>query len=187
MLGPLKSCRRSDYSRVEFFRSDDDLIMQPGPEPDVFEPPTEPDPTINLKGDYTERGLQIIVKFSNIHLMPENPSFEGRYWHVEGQLVSFTPYLYPFFFKQNLIYNLGKNEHICATALYYYSNEKITDSNLTFRRQSSIEFINVEFINVPEQVNSELFSDAYGCELGGPGLQFDFYGNIETHEGRLLT
>ena len=93
MLGALKSCRWSDYSRVEFFRSDDDSIVRPGPEPDVFEPPTEPDLTINLKGDYAERGLQIIVKLSNIHLMPENPSFEGGYWHVEGQLVSFyTPF-----------------------------------------------------------------------------------------------
>lgn len=29
--------------------------------------------------------LQIIVKLANIHLTPENPSYDGGTWHVEGQ------------------------------------------------------------------------------------------------------
>ena len=69
------------------------------PEPDVFEPPSEPDPTINLKEEYGESGLQIIVKLANIHLTPENPSYEGGSWHVEGQMVSF----YLFFLQRNLM------------------------------------------------------------------------------------
>jgi hypothetical protein len=86
-LGPLESCYWSSYSRVHYDGSSEALIEQP--EPDVFKPPTEPDPIINLKEEYTKNGLQIIVKLANIHLTPENPSYEGGSWHVEGQLVSF--------------------------------------------------------------------------------------------------
>jgi hypothetical protein len=55
--------------------------------------------------------VQVIVKLANIHLTPEKPSYSGGSWHIEGQL----------------------NEHICATALYYYDCENITDSHLDFR------------------------------------------------------
>ncbi|KAM0263596.1 hypothetical protein ACHAPA_008685 [Fusarium lateritium] len=55
--------------------------------------------------------VQVIVKLANIHLTPEKPSYGGGSWHIEGQL----------------------NEHICATALYYYDCENITDSHLDFR------------------------------------------------------
>ena len=87
-LGPLEFCDWSSYLRVHYTRSYYDLIEQP--EPDAFQPPTEPDPTINLKEEYAKSGLQIIVKLANIHLTPENPSYEGGSWHVEGQLVSFA-------------------------------------------------------------------------------------------------
>ena len=87
-LGPLESCDWSSYLRVHYHGSDDALIEQP--EPDVFEPPIEPDPIINLKEEHAKNGLQIIVKLANIHLTPENPSYEGGSWHVEGQLVSFV-------------------------------------------------------------------------------------------------
>ena len=72
-----------------------------------------------------------------IHLTPENPSYESGSWHVEGQLVSFTLSILPFL---EIIF--GKNEHIWATALYYYSNESIKDSNFNFRQQSSTEAVN---------------------------------------------
>ena len=78
------------------------------------------------------------VKLANIHLTPGNPSYESGSWHVEGQLVSFTLSILPFF---EIIF-LGKNEHIWATALYYYSNESIKDSNFTFRQRSSTEAAN---------------------------------------------
>ncbi|RFU29287.1 hypothetical protein B7463_g7047, partial [Scytalidium lignicola] len=41
---------------------------------------------VDLKRDYGERGLQIIVKLANIELAPEKPEYEGGSWHVEGQL-----------------------------------------------------------------------------------------------------
>lgn len=42
---------------------------------------------VNLKRDYRERGLQVIVKLANIELTPEKPEYEGGSWHIEGQLV----------------------------------------------------------------------------------------------------
>ena len=75
-----------------------------------------------------------------------------------------------------------KNEHICATALYYYSNENIKDSSLAFRQQSSTETVNdIEY----EQDFHDWLPAVFGCEQGGPGLQV--VGSVETREGRLLT
>ena len=85
--------------RIHYRRSYEDLIEQP--EPGVFKPPTEPDPIFDLKEKCVESGgggLQIIVKLANIHLTPENPSYEGGTWHVEGQLVSFS-YIYILFLE----------------------------------------------------------------------------------------
>lgn len=43
---------------------------------------------VNLRRDYANRGLQVIVKLANIELTPEKPDYEGGSWHIEGQLVS---------------------------------------------------------------------------------------------------
>jgi hypothetical protein len=60
-----------------------------------FEPNTldlKPEKAVDLKRDYTHRGLQVIVKLANIQLTPERPEYEGGTWHVEGQLVSSHSY-----------------------------------------------------------------------------------------------
>lgn len=62
------------------------------PEPGTFQPPEDFDEAtqtlVDLKRDYSQTGLQVIVKLANIHLTPEKPEYEGGSWHVEGQLVS---------------------------------------------------------------------------------------------------
>ncbi|ODV77433.1 uncharacterized protein CANTADRAFT_27257 [Suhomyces tanzawaensis NRRL Y-17324] len=70
----------------------------------------DPSPTnpINVK-DFDQ--LKVIVKMANIELTPENPSYPGGSWHVEGTI----------------------NENIVATVLYYYDVENITTSTLSFR------------------------------------------------------
>jgi hypothetical protein len=87
-LEPLEFCHWDSYSRIHYHRACEDLIKQP--EPGVFEPPTKPDTTFDLKAKCLESGLQIIVKLANIHLTPENPSYEGGSWQLAGQLVGFT-------------------------------------------------------------------------------------------------
>jgi len=61
--------------------------------------------------EFKGKSLQIIVKFTSIILTPENPTYAGGSWHVEGML----------------------NERICATALYCYDSENITSSHLSFK------------------------------------------------------
>jgi hypothetical protein len=74
---------------------------------------TQPDhQPVDLQKDFRDSGLQIIFKLANIHLTPEKSEYEGGSWHIEGAL----------------------NEHICATALYYYDEENISESHLGFRQ-----------------------------------------------------
>ncbi|OAQ34529.1 hypothetical protein K457DRAFT_14369 [Linnemannia elongata AG-77] len=68
-------------------------------------------PRYNLKTQ--GKPLQVIVKLANIELTPENPTYGGGTWHVEGMA----------------------NENIIATGIYYYDTENISDSRLKFRIQ----------------------------------------------------
>ncbi|KFY53172.1 hypothetical protein V496_07845 [Pseudogymnoascus sp. VKM F-4515 (FW-2607)] len=125
------------------------------PEPQKYTP-WEP-PSVNLRLDYWG-SLQVIVKLANIELTPEKPEYEGGSWHVEGQL----------------------NEHICAKALYYYSNTNITESRLSFRQESDYSVPHY----VPNQIDPWI-SAIYGCENHGPRVQEII--DVECRQGRLLT
>jgi len=57
------------------------------PEPEEFTPRFAPESALDLKNEFGQRGLQVIVKLANIHLTPEKPQYDGGTWHVEGQLV----------------------------------------------------------------------------------------------------
>ncbi|KAG6827058.1 hypothetical protein H0H87_005682, partial [Tephrocybe sp. NHM501043] len=115
--------------------------------------------SVDIFRDYTEKGLQVIVKLANIHLTPEKPSYEGGAWHVEGQL----------------------NEHICASAIYYYDNHNITNSRLAFRQMSSEDTVDISY----EQEDHDWLTEVFGCEQGGSSVQN--VGAVDTPEGRLLT
>ncbi|TFK24949.1 hypothetical protein FA15DRAFT_618654 [Coprinopsis marcescibilis] len=106
------------------------------------------------------RPLQVIVKLANIELTPEKPSYQGGTWHVEGKL----------------------NEHIVATALYYYSSSNITRSSLAFRQISDAEAAH----ELPyEQSVHDWLTDVFGCNNEEASVQF--VGAVDTPEGRLLT
>ena len=87
---------------------------------------------VNLRKQFAEEGLQVIVKLANVELNPEKPEYEGGSWHIEGQL----------------------NEHICASALYYYDCKNITDSFLAFRHRISSDEVELKAY---DQVRSKLF------------------------------
>ncbi|KAI9351080.1 hypothetical protein DFJ73DRAFT_831505 [Zopfochytrium polystomum] len=61
--------------------------------------------------DLRGRTLQVIVKMAEIRLTPEQPTYGGGKWHLEGMY----------------------NEAIAATALVYYDLDNIADSRVTFR------------------------------------------------------
>lgn len=91
---PMPEQFSDDESTPEFYQRLDRWDELPKrvikPEPAQFIPPSvgdADDKKVNLKQQYAERGLQIIVKLANIHLTPEKPTYGGGTWHVEGQLV----------------------------------------------------------------------------------------------------
>lgn len=111
MIGLMVSLK-SVYERDKEYEQEHRILIKPEP-PEYEGHPYKDDILMNFfafpKG--REKKLQVIVKLANIHLTPEKPEYEGGSRHIEGQL----------------------NEHIVATALYYYDNHNITDSHLLFR------------------------------------------------------
>jgi hypothetical protein len=97
------------------------------PEPAEFVPSAKLDgrKAANLH-DFKD-GLQVIFKMANIQLTPEKPEYPGGSWHIEGAL----------------------NEHICASAIYYYDEENITENALAFRHTVDEETL----IMLPPQVS----------------------------------
>ncbi|KAL4999672.1 hypothetical protein BDV10DRAFT_50747 [Aspergillus recurvatus] len=137
------------------------------PEPGEFEPKVvTPEDTINLRKQFPS-GLQVIVKLANIELIPENPTYDGGSWHVEGAL----------------------NEHICATAIYYYESVNITASDsLAFRQRAPPHAINdMPYEQHDHRFLQEIFGFPEHVTGYGPTQVTQEIGSIRTKQGRLLT
>lgn len=104
--------------------------------------------------------IQVVVKLANIHLTPESPTYEGGSWHVEGML----------------------NEHICATALYYYDSENISDSYLSFRTRANEEDMMGELRY--EQGQFDVIERIFAIKEGHSTIQD--IGKVLTRSGRAL-
>lgn len=122
---------------------------------------TTVNPTDLLK-DFQTQGLQVIVKIASIQLTPDNPSYSGGSWHLEGL----------------------QNEHIIATSLFYYSTDNVTPSRLQFRQRAVVDNTDFNY----EQDDHRGLETIYGLPDGGlrdaPMVQE--LGSVETKEGRLL-
>jgi hypothetical protein len=104
---PLHETFNSKFLYPKRKREDDDPVFFT----EEFE--EYPEELFSLKGTKKySRTIQVIVKLANIELTPENPSYEGGQWHMEGMI----------------------NENIVATGIYYYSSHNVTESNLSFRQ-----------------------------------------------------
>ncbi|CVL12995.1 uncharacterized protein FPRN_15031 [Fusarium proliferatum] len=71
-------------------------------------------PKVDLRRVY--QSVQVIVKMSNVILTPERPKSKEVAWHVEGLA----------------------NEHICATAIYYYEFDNVASSHVYFRTPAAM-------------------------------------------------
>ena len=76
---------------------------------------------------------------------------------------------------------MTKNEHICATAIYYYSASNVTESRLSFRQQCSTRG---EYRIEYDRGDHHWLSDVFGCENHEPAVQE--IGDIVTKAGRLI-
>ncbi|KAJ9490778.1 hypothetical protein VN97_g2475 [Penicillium thymicola] len=135
------------------------------PEPTSFEPRKEMS-SADLREQIPDKKLQIIVKLANIELSPDNPQYEGGSWHIEGQL----------------------NERICATAIYYYDSENITDNTLAFRQRGMMDMLDISYPQGQFQFLQAVFG--FGDDIDGSGNNRDMtqdLGAVACKEGRLLT
>ncbi|KAE8153445.1 hypothetical protein BDV25DRAFT_168899 [Aspergillus avenaceus] len=136
------------------------------PEPGDFEPPDiSPRHEINLRDRFRDKGLQVIVKLANIELTPDKPDYAGGTWHVEGQL----------------------NERICATAVYYYDSENITESTLAFRQRA--DKMHLSYVEYEEE-HHEFLHEVYGFGLEVTGRHAtqvtQELGTVTCREGRMI-
>ncbi|MFI1722461.1 DUF4246 domain-containing protein [Streptomyces sp. NPDC020489] len=122
------------------------------PDAPAFTPPETPEGAsrVDLRG----RSLQVIVKIAAIHLTPDKPEYPGGSWHVEGMM----------------------NERIVSTGIYYWDNENITESHLSFRAA----------LDDPsyEQNDDNGLREVYGLEDEDALNQV--LGSASTPEGRCL-
>ena len=84
--------------------------------------------------------------------------------------------------KDQITHIISQNEHICATALYYYDNENISSSRLAFRQQSSID--GIDEMNYPQDEHQWLW-EVFGCRNNTAAVQE--IGSVSCKEGRLIT
>ncbi|RMJ25587.1 hypothetical protein PHISP_03556 [Aspergillus sp. HF37] len=121
---------------------------------------------VKLRSGFSENGLQVIVKLANIELNPEKPDYDGGSWHVEGQL----------------------NEHICASAIYYYDSENITESTLAFRQRSNTEDMSeIGYEQQRHEFLQEVFGFGDDVDSSNETNVTQNLGSVATHEGRVLT
>ncbi|TQV93510.1 WD40 repeat 2 [Cordyceps javanica] len=106
--------------------------------------------------------LQVIVKLANIHLTPEKPHYDGGSWHLEGQ----------------------QNEHIVATALYYYDNDNITESLLYFRTSADSEGLSMNLNYMQSDVRS--IARTFAVEQRHEASTLQDVGSVTTREGRAV-
>ncbi|KAK1225615.1 hypothetical protein PQX77_011442 [Marasmius sp. AFHP31] len=147
------------WNRDNEWRRVNRVLIQPEPR-DYVPLSREAITSVDLRKDWKE-GLQVIVKLANIELCPEGgkTSYDGGTWHIEGQL----------------------NEHICASAIYYYDQSNVTESRLAFRQLTEGQVIEeMEY----DQDDYEGLEELFGIEQSGPYL-LDL-GSVSTNEGRLL-
>ncbi|GME46672.1 hypothetical protein C8J57DRAFT_1184953 [Neofusicoccum parvum] len=120
----------------------------------------------SLRRKFTEDGLQVMVKATNIMLTPEKPEFEGRDLELDGLL----------------------NDRICATAHYYYDCENVTNSYIGFRQKVDTAKLEARCRNYENNPKARrrlyCVEHLFNLRDGHPAVQD--VGHVSIREGRLL-
>ncbi|KAJ2996456.1 hypothetical protein HDV02_006534 [Globomyces sp. JEL0801] len=125
--------------------------------------PSVYEPTCNTPLDLKGKNLQVIVKMANIHLTPETPHCKGGSWHIEG-----TP-----------------NESIVATGIYYYDQENITTSRLSFRTVCDPDGFD-DYDHPQRRRAVETIFGVSGDESEADEEMTQFLGSIECKPGKVF-
>ncbi len=114
---------------------------------------------VDLKKEFWNIGIQMVLTLQDINLTPEAPQYEGEEWHIHGQM----------------------NERVCATAHYVYSHQNTTVPTISFRRR-----INPEEAGLAKAyITSPPFApEVYG--VGGNDPPIQKIGDVSLREGRVV-
>ena len=114
---------------------------------------------VDLKREFWNIGIQMVLTLQDIKLTPEAPQYEGEEWHIHGQM----------------------NERVCAIAHYIYSHQNTTIPTISFRRR-----INPEEAGLAKAyITSPPFApEIYG--VGGNDPPIQKIGDVSLREGRVV-
>ncbi|MCJ1314682.1 hypothetical protein MMC25_008364 [Agyrium rufum] len=119
---------------------------------------------VTLQDTFREKGLQVLVEISGIELTPEAPRFTGTEWQLNGLL----------------------NEHIVASATFFYQVENVDNPRVAFRQETAM---NDEEYGPLSHWDTQELSEAFGFdnivldERGDPNQEL---GSICIKEGRFI-
>ncbi|KAI9343919.1 hypothetical protein DFJ73DRAFT_841046 [Zopfochytrium polystomum] len=102
--------------------------------------------------------LQVIVKMAEIRLTPDQPSYRGGKWHLEGMY----------------------NEAIAATVLVYYNLDNIADSRVAFRhayREPDFDYQQDRYYGIEK---------VYGFKSQSGGSRVRASGDVRAMHGRAV-
>ncbi|KAI4202378.1 MAG: hypothetical protein LQ350_002596 [Teloschistes chrysophthalmus] len=114
---------------------------------------------VDLQKEFWDVGIQAVIQVTSIDLHFEMPEYPGESWHVQGQL----------------------NERICATVVYCYSCENISEASLSFRHRCSTDAH--QWLNTVTRTTKET-EDVYGVEDSTWAVQE--LGSVMIREGRVF-
>ncbi|KAL9026239.1 MAG: hypothetical protein Q9196_005064, partial [Gyalolechia fulgens] len=115
---------------------------------------------VDLKCEFWNTGVQMVLHIQEIHLTPNSPRHGGEEWHVQGQT---------------------KNERVCATATYVYSTANVSSPTISFRRRVCPD----EAMAAGGQINTPPFApEIFGAKDGDPLIQN--FGHVVLRESRVV-
>ncbi|KAL8904481.1 MAG: hypothetical protein Q9207_003245 [Kuettlingeria erythrocarpa] len=114
---------------------------------------------VDLKREFWNTGIQMVLHIQEIDLTPDNPRYEGEEWHVQGQT----------------------NERVCATASYVYLTSNVASPTISFRRRVFPE----EAIAAKGEIATPPFlPEIFGAKHGEPVIQN--LGDVVLRENRVV-
>ncbi|KAI4277767.1 MAG: hypothetical protein LQ337_001525 [Flavoplaca oasis] len=115
---------------------------------------------VDLRKEFWDNGIQAVIQVSSIELGEDRPAYPGEDWHVQGQL----------------------NERICATVMYCYSCDNVSDASISFRHRCSSE--DLMSLNTLTST-TKATENVYGVEDLQPAVQE--HGSVVIREGRVIS
>ncbi|KAH1818404.1 hypothetical protein KXX00_009285 [Aspergillus fumigatus] len=116
--------------------------------------------TVKLQDEFREKGLQIIVKLGGIELAPDNPSFLGEDWHVDGLA----------------------NEHIAGVALYCFDLGNVANPRISFAHEISMDADDFSFSYFNWDIS--YLERLFGVQNEKPSFQE--LGSVSIRQGGLI-